>query len=396
MPMARSAWRGHAKGTVWGIYKIDDPGIAQENVIRLGHDLQQEECPPEIQRLSHTIARWRDQTTASHQAKVCNRPTDGANRLIKRLEGGGVWVPPVLALPDSGLALRRTTELCATRHRLILRKREEPSTLQPGHDANRLDGTCVDLGIVEERVEQLYQRLALTPEHVRALRETLDQDIERVDQESAAVVAAQEERLKRLTDEERKNAAAYRADALSLDALKAERERIDAERLGARRVIARSQVRYDELRDVIAQALDLAEDASALYTRADDQVRRLLNQAFFEKVLVQEDDVVDPEYSEPYQRMIELSSETWVGQVRREQRERRYERARQPQTGADGGQKRLNPARKIGQGSSKTVLVREEGLEPSRPFGHRNLNPARLPIPPLARVVCSDGIGGRP
>src|SRR6187431_3127351 len=29
--------------------------------------------------------------------------------------------------------------------------------------------------------------------------------------------------------------------------------------------------------------------------------------------------------------------------------------------------------------------VGEEGLEPSHPFGHRNLNPARLPIPPLAR-----------
>ena len=36
--------------------------------------------------------------------------------------------------------------------------------------------------------------------------------------------------------------------------------------------------------------------------------------------------------------------------------------------------------------------MREEGLEPSRPFGHRNLNPARLPIPPLARVVNGDGI----
>ena len=32
-------------------------------------------------------------------------------------------------------------------------------------------------------------------------------------------------------------------------------------------------------------------------------------------------------------------------------------------------------------------VVREEGLEPSHPFGHRNLNPARLPIPPLARVA---------
>jgi hypothetical protein len=30
--------------------------------------------------------------------------------------------------------------------------------------------------------------------------------------------------------------------------------------------------------------------------------------------------------------------------------------------------------------------VGEGGLEPPRPFGHRNLNPARLPIPPLARV----------
>ena len=32
-------------------------------------------------------------------------------------------------------------------------------------------------------------------------------------------------------------------------------------------------------------------------------------------------------------------------------------------------------------------LVGEGGLEPPRPFGHRNLNPARLPIPPLARVT---------
>src|SRR6187200_52554 len=35
-------------------------------------------------------------------------------------------------------------------------------------------------------------------------------------------------------------------------------------------------------------------------------------------------------------------------------------------------------------------LVGEGGVEPPRPFGHRNLNPARLPIPPLAR---GDGNG---
>ena len=30
--------------------------------------------------------------------------------------------------------------------------------------------------------------------------------------------------------------------------------------------------------------------------------------------------------------------------------------------------------------------VRKGGVEPPRPNGHRNLNPARLPIPPLSRV----------
>jgi hypothetical protein len=33
------------------------------------------------------------------------------------------------------------------------------------------------------------------------------------------------------------------------------------------------------------------------------------------------------------------------------------------------------------------LVVGEAGLEPAHPFGHRNLNPARLPIPPLARVT---------
>jgi hypothetical protein len=31
--------------------------------------------------------------------------------------------------------------------------------------------------------------------------------------------------------------------------------------------------------------------------------------------------------------------------------------------------------------------VREGGVEPPHPFGHRNLNPARLPIPPLAHTA---------
>ena len=40
-------------------------------------------------------------------------------------------------------------------------------------------------------------------------------------------------------------------------------------------------------------------------------------------------------------------------------------------------------ARRAGQGR---LVVRKRGIEPPRVLPHRNLNPARLPIPPLPRV----------
>ena len=40
--------------------------------------------------------------------------------------------------------------------------------------------------------------------------------------------------------------------------------------------------------------------------------------------------------------------------------------------------------------------VREGGVEPPRPFGHTDLNRARLPIPPLARAAEETLAHGRP
>ena len=38
---------------------------------RLGHDLQDESCPPEVRSLGRTIVRWRDQIVAWHRAHTC-------------------------------------------------------------------------------------------------------------------------------------------------------------------------------------------------------------------------------------------------------------------------------------------------------------------------------------
>ena len=78
------AW--HAKETVRQLYTHTDAATALEWVTRLGTDLQDESCPPEINQLGRTLIRWRHQIAAWHETHVTNGPTEGANNLIKRVK----------------------------------------------------------------------------------------------------------------------------------------------------------------------------------------------------------------------------------------------------------------------------------------------------------------------
>jgi transposase len=80
----RTAW--HAKEVVRAIYDHHDPALALEFVSRLGADLQDDSCPPEVRQLGRIIVRWRHQIAAWHQAHVSNGPTEVANNLIKRVK----------------------------------------------------------------------------------------------------------------------------------------------------------------------------------------------------------------------------------------------------------------------------------------------------------------------
>jgi transposase len=80
----RMAW--HAKEVVRSIYDHHDPDVAIEFVTRLGRDLQDESCPPEVRQLGRTIGRWRTQIAAWHRAHVSNGPTEANNNLIKRVK----------------------------------------------------------------------------------------------------------------------------------------------------------------------------------------------------------------------------------------------------------------------------------------------------------------------
>ena len=74
------------KEVVRSIYDDCDPDLALEFVTRLGSDLQDQSCPPEVRQLGRTVVRWRQQIAAWHPAHVSNGPTEAANNLLKRVK----------------------------------------------------------------------------------------------------------------------------------------------------------------------------------------------------------------------------------------------------------------------------------------------------------------------
>ena len=80
----RMAW--HSKEVVRQIYDISDHELAIEFVDRLAVDLQDESCPPEVNQLGRTIARWATQITNWHRSGLSNGPTEAINNLVKRIK----------------------------------------------------------------------------------------------------------------------------------------------------------------------------------------------------------------------------------------------------------------------------------------------------------------------
>jgi hypothetical protein len=105
---------------------------------------------------------------------------------------------------------------------------------------------------------------------------------------------------------------------------------------------------------------------------------------FLERLYVDDGYLVRSELAAPFRR---CSIRIDVVRAAQQRARRKGRTAHRREGGSEAGGENDNTPAFAGVGSTKDFLVGEEGLEPSRPFGHRNLNPARLPIPPLARAA---------
>ncbi|MEG8105156.1 MULTISPECIES: recombinase family protein [Actinomyces] len=146
--------------------------------------------------------------------------------------------------------------------------------------------TAVLIDVVEDRVVELYQTIQLSAADRTQIEHYLHDELAQIEGDKAKAVRSLTTRRTNIEDRRRRLLHAHYEGAVPLDLLKEEQAELSTELSQIERQLAAYQADAAEVRQHLTQALDLLEDCHRLYTAAPDHLKKLLNQVFFERVLV--------------------------------------------------------------------------------------------------------------
>ena len=217
---------------------------------------------------------------------------------------------------------------------------------------------------VEKKLEDHYEAMQLEPSF-RANVEAMIRDEFRSIREHVEIEQGDLKREKeKLERERRKLMEAHYAGAVPVDLLGQEQDRIAKALQKVSSQLAATNLEFEAVERNLQLALDLTVDCGAAYRDAPDDVKRMFNQAFFEKVLVVQEDPsvgdirVEAEFREPFGTLLgsELKSVEAAFQGAHE--------ARKSNNTPGKGSRSVAPGFHQVNSLSKTLLVGAEGLEP--------------------------------
>ena len=146
--------------------------------------------------------------------------------------------------------------------------------------------TAVLIDVVEDRMVDLYRTIQLSAADRTQIEHYLHDELAQIEGDKAKAVRSLTTRRTNIEDRRRRLLHAHYEGAVPLDLLKEEQAELSTELSQIERQLAAYQADAAEVRQHLTQALDLLEDCHRLYTAAPAHLKKLLNQVFFERVLV--------------------------------------------------------------------------------------------------------------
>ncbi|MEN3283361.1 MAG: site-specific recombinase [Solirubrobacteraceae bacterium] len=177
----------------------------------------------------------------------------------------------------------------------VCRGRQQHTCSQPNH---RVEA-------VEEAIEHYYRRVQLSPAERERIHGAIWEHFEQRMAVSSDERSKNDEDLARLARQERKLLHAHYEDQISDELFGQEQQRIRRERVAVEMLNAKLQIDHEAGLRLVRQALALTEDIQNAYALAGPQARRIFNQAFFERLLIDREQVDGDVLAEPYATLLD-------------------------------------------------------------------------------------------
>ena len=145
---------------------------------------------------------------------------------------------------------------------------------------------AVLIDVVEERMSDLYRTIQLGRQDRQLVEQYVREEISHLQRDKDRTIRSLTTRRTNLEDKRRRLMHAHYEGAVPLELLREEQTQLTSELDHIERQLAAYQADITEVRQRLTQALDLLEDCHRLYTAAPAHLKKLLNQVFFERVLV--------------------------------------------------------------------------------------------------------------
>ena len=139
---------------------------------------------------------------------------------------------------------------------------------------------------VEARVAELYQQIRLSSDDRRDIERYLRAEFEHIQANRQQDIQRLTTRQQQLEDQRHKLLKAHYAGAIPLDLLKKEQDQLTSSILAIQRELDGYTADAALVEQHLTQALDLLEDCSRLYEAAPAALKKMLDQVFFERILV--------------------------------------------------------------------------------------------------------------
>jgi len=255
------------------------------------------------------------------------------------------------------------------------------------HTRNGCTLRALPVHLVEQLVENHWKSVTLSDSHCREIRDLVWEHVQDLLPGQERLRLSAEQRLAALDAESAKLLQAHYQDAIPLSLLKTEQERIALSKAHAEQQVREAVTNESHLEVALDWATGLLSHGQEHYLAGNAATRRQLNQGMFERIWIDDDEVIGSDLSPTFRRLLseDLEAELATDRARYKRRVRRdgdlhlvTEPAAQPVDRAStpkGLPRRVNrDLRSIGL----SEYLRRERPTGQLPWERKNLGPSQV------------------